>query len=390
MGFSLIFYGLNLMTGGLKPLRAIPEVMSAISSLRADDYIGLLTCVGTAALVTAMIHSSSATIGIVMGLGASGVLDWQTAVAFSRRGSGDDDNVLDRIAEPVEEREASGLRPHLVQHHRRHGNHSAVLHFHGRASLRHAVVRRRSWSSDDGKRQGDLPARSRCDRIVFHFLQYIQYAASIPFVGVFDRVLSRIGHDASEDIEDYSLPKYLAANLRGNLVEGVPALRQEIERHLGAGRVYLDIARGLPDAPKDPQSHNVNLGNLSRDIGVFASTLLKPGQPYSQADLVASLIEEADFAESLGETLNQIARRVKSEEFSPAGRNLIESILNQISGAMGNVLPALSKAAAPLSAEQRISGLAELRRRCLRLDELAPTEEDRSSQSWAAPNGPSC
>ena len=83
MGFALIFYGLNLMTGGLKPLRAMPEVMSAISSLRADDFIGLLTCVGTAALVTAMIHSSSATIGIVMGLGASGVLDWQTAVAFS-------------------------------------------------------------------------------------------------------------------------------------------------------------------------------------------------------------------------------------------------------------------------------------------------------------------
>jgi len=30
-----------------------------------------------------MIHSSSATIGIVMGLGAAGILDWQTAVAFS-------------------------------------------------------------------------------------------------------------------------------------------------------------------------------------------------------------------------------------------------------------------------------------------------------------------
>ena len=30
-----------------------------------------------------MIHSSSATIGIVMGLGAAGVLDWRTAVAFS-------------------------------------------------------------------------------------------------------------------------------------------------------------------------------------------------------------------------------------------------------------------------------------------------------------------
>ena len=83
MGFALIFYGLNLMTGGLRPLRNMPEVMELMRSLRADNYFALLTCVGIAALVTAMIHSSSATIGIVMGLGAAGILDWKTAVAFS-------------------------------------------------------------------------------------------------------------------------------------------------------------------------------------------------------------------------------------------------------------------------------------------------------------------
>ena len=32
MGFALIFYGLNLMTGGLKPLRNMPEVMAIISA----------------------------------------------------------------------------------------------------------------------------------------------------------------------------------------------------------------------------------------------------------------------------------------------------------------------------------------------------------------------
>ena len=42
MGFGLIFYGLNLMTGGLKPLRNMPEIMGLISSLRADSFLGLL------------------------------------------------------------------------------------------------------------------------------------------------------------------------------------------------------------------------------------------------------------------------------------------------------------------------------------------------------------
>lgn len=83
MGFALIFYGLNLMTGGLKPLRNMPEIMGLISTLDAGTFAGLIACILIAALVTAMIHSSSATIGIVMGLGAAGVLEWQTAVAFS-------------------------------------------------------------------------------------------------------------------------------------------------------------------------------------------------------------------------------------------------------------------------------------------------------------------
>ena len=83
MGFALIFYGLNLLTSGLKPLRAMPEMMSAIVALKADSFVGLISCVLTAAGITALIHSSSATIGIVMGLGAAGVLNWYTAVAFS-------------------------------------------------------------------------------------------------------------------------------------------------------------------------------------------------------------------------------------------------------------------------------------------------------------------
>ena len=47
--------GLNLLTGGLRPLRNMPEVMSAISGLRADDLVGVIYCVLIAALITTMI-----------------------------------------------------------------------------------------------------------------------------------------------------------------------------------------------------------------------------------------------------------------------------------------------------------------------------------------------
>jgi phosphate:Na+ symporter len=44
VGFALTFYGLNLVTNGLRPLRGTPEVMQNISALRADSFGGLLIC----------------------------------------------------------------------------------------------------------------------------------------------------------------------------------------------------------------------------------------------------------------------------------------------------------------------------------------------------------
>src|SRR5688572_20537647 len=48
MGFALIFYGLNLLTGGLRPLRDMPQVMSAISGLNTDSLLGVILCILTA------------------------------------------------------------------------------------------------------------------------------------------------------------------------------------------------------------------------------------------------------------------------------------------------------------------------------------------------------
>jgi hypothetical protein len=59
---------------------------------------------------------------------------------------------------------------------------------------------------------------------------------------------------------------------------------------------------------------------LGRDIRSYAASLFASGMERAQADLVASLIEEADFAASFGETLHQVARRVQREQFSPEAR----------------------------------------------------------------------
>src|SRR3712207_4435887 len=99
----------------------------------------------------------------------------------------------------------------------------------------------------------------------------------------------------------------------GDLPRAGPAAQQENTQHLEGSRLQLATARGGKDAVKDSEEHRAALDMLNRDIRGFASRLLVPGLPPARSDLVASLIEEADFAASLGETLHQIARRVKRE-----------------------------------------------------------------------------
>jgi phosphate:Na+ symporter len=87
--------------------------------------------------------------------------------------------------------------------------------------------------------------------------------------------------------------------------------------------------------------------------------------PHQHADLIASLIEEDDFAAGVGETLHQIARRVKRETFSPEARKLVDAILDHVTAALAPVLP--GAATATPRTESRNQILLDLRTRCLRL-----------------------
>jgi phosphate:Na+ symporter len=155
-------------------------------------------------------------------------------------------------------------------------------------------------------------------------------AILFPFISTFERVLSRVGHTKDEDIEDFSVPRYLNRKLVNDFIAAVPAVQQETQRQLGAAAMFLDIARNKPGSPKDPGEHHQATDILSRDIRSYSAALFRDDMPREQLDLVASLIEEVDFTGSLTESLYQIARRVKREDFSDASRGLIEDALKRL------------------------------------------------------------
>jgi phosphate:Na+ symporter len=82
MGVGMIFFGLALMTNGLAPIKQMPAFEAWFARFTANSYMGAIRCCLTGALVTAIVQSSAATIGITMGLAYNGIIDFHSAAAL--------------------------------------------------------------------------------------------------------------------------------------------------------------------------------------------------------------------------------------------------------------------------------------------------------------------
>ncbi len=82
LGLGMVFFGLMLMKDGFAPLRTMEGFTGLFDKFKPDSYFGVLRCCFVGAAVTAVVQSSSATLGITMGMVGAGVLDFQTAAAL--------------------------------------------------------------------------------------------------------------------------------------------------------------------------------------------------------------------------------------------------------------------------------------------------------------------
>ncbi|MGI5832901.1 MAG: Na/Pi cotransporter family protein [Thermoguttaceae bacterium] len=83
MGLGFLFFGLKVMGEGFSSLKELPEFSAFLQMFSADSFSGRLKCVLAGCLLTILIQSSSAAIGIVMTLSMIGAIgDLPTAIAI--------------------------------------------------------------------------------------------------------------------------------------------------------------------------------------------------------------------------------------------------------------------------------------------------------------------
>ncbi|MDO4431958.1 MAG: Na/Pi cotransporter family protein [Aerococcaceae bacterium] len=74
-GLGILFMGMDMMSGAMEPLRTVPEFVNLMTSFE-NPLIGILA----GAVFTAVIQSSSASVGILQALAASGVVTLPSAI----------------------------------------------------------------------------------------------------------------------------------------------------------------------------------------------------------------------------------------------------------------------------------------------------------------------
>lgn len=82
IGMGMIFFGLELMKSGFKPMRSQEEFVNWFNVFNAGSYAGILKCVAVGCILTFIVQSSSATLGITIGLASQGLLDFESAAAL--------------------------------------------------------------------------------------------------------------------------------------------------------------------------------------------------------------------------------------------------------------------------------------------------------------------
>lgn len=76
IGLGLLFIGLSFMSGAIKPYRDLPAFRNAFLALGKNPFLGVMV----GAVVTAVIQSSSASVGILQTIAGEGLVPWNAAI----------------------------------------------------------------------------------------------------------------------------------------------------------------------------------------------------------------------------------------------------------------------------------------------------------------------
>ncbi|MDP6635447.1 MAG: Na/Pi cotransporter family protein [Phycisphaerae bacterium] len=390
MGMGMVFFGLELMKDGFKPIRGMEDFEAWFSTFQADSYPGVLKCAAVGCVLTMIVQSSSATLGITIGLATTGVIPFQTAAALVLG-----ENIgttitayLASIGTTTNAKRAAYahvifnvigvlwitalFRPyiHLVQQ---------VIGIDPTASVK---------AVEDGKEVLNFPHVTAAIAAVHTGFNVANTLLFIPFTNVLAALLTRFVPDRK--FKETPHLTMLDANLADTPVIGIEQSRKEVNRMADTldkmlPRLRGVVAEGVTDEKNVQKIFHKEevLDIMQKEVTVFVTELLAGSLTHDLADEGRRIVRIADEYESAGDYVQNVLKlylRLDQAdlEFSRTDRDSILELHDEVAGYVDLVSTACrqNRPEVVTKAHSMGDGISHLARR-LRNQHLAEVAENR-------------
>ena len=317
-GFGVLFVGMDLMSSAMEPLKDMPEFISLVTAF-SNPVLAML--VGVA--MTALIQSSSAAVGLIQILGATGVLPLQTAM-YLVLGTGIGTCVTALLA-------SVGTSPMA----RRAAVIHLMLNVFGTTILLilFQILPVEQWIASSS---GDISREIANVNTLFKVFEVVVF---LPFSGMLVK-LSEIIVPGEEQTEDEKRLMYIDDRILSTPPIAVAQLCKEVER---MGRMAvdnlehatMDFIRGKADDVDQIEQTEDVVNFLNHEITRFMVSASQLKLPPRDMQLLASLFHVVNDLERIGDHAENMAeyavmRVQKKVPFSDKSMEELTDMLNRV------------------------------------------------------------
>jgi len=308
MGFGMMFLGLKILNQGIPFMQQSPTLRYFFQTYASNPIIGIVL----GAIATAMVHSSAATVGLVMILGQAGLLDLTSAVAIMLG-----DNIGTCITAQLASLSGNIHARRTAWAHTLYNIFGVILV----ALILPYFVRLIEVTTIYLQPNGDIGSQIANSHTLFNVFSALVF---LPITKYYVKFLETVikGKGVDEEIQSIYLDKLLM----DNPAAAFKATTSEIIRGAELTKAMMNnVMDALFDNDKDKielvhKDEDV-VNQLQKDITVYMVELSK--RPLSDANsiIVHAMISSINNIERMGDHITDIARLVESK----INRNLIFS-----------------------------------------------------------------
>ena len=311
MGTGMVFFGLELMKNACGIIKETPDFATWFQTFQADSYLGVLKCCMVGCILTTMVQSSSATLGITISLAYQGVISYETAAALVIG-----ENVGTTITALLASLGATTNARRAAYFHvlfNLTGVFWITLIFQWYIQLVqwiiHVDVLKEVMVDGFATFPNTTPAIAATHSI-FNIANVVLF---IPFVGILVRVLERIV--PSKKLKEKPRLTGLDMRMLDNPGLAIEQSKKELERMGDSCEKMLDVLSQLrqtntPDSRLSSQlrEYEISLDTIQEEITTFMTKLVASALPHDVADEIYRQLRIAHEYESISDNIENLER----------------------------------------------------------------------------------